>query len=597
VSGLRALHSLTNRIFAASAVLIVLAVGATAAFVTDRLTRETEAELQRGLAEATRAVERRAESLTVTFTALAQLVADLPRLKAALATGDAPTVQPVLAEYRAVLPDATVVTVTDDRGRVLAQTGDRTEGAAAWPSIPTALQGGVGIAYAPHSNGLLQVISVPVTVGRGAESPAGTLSVGYLLDTELAAEFEALTGSEITFGLAGRIRSSTFPSAAWPAIMPLLTRAGGAPVKIGQADYVTLAVPIGRGASTGRPVGALPMVLVARSRTERLQVLTTIRAVTAVTALAAVLAATVLSYAVARSVTRPLAAITAIMRDVAATGDLTRTIPVRAGFWEDEDARVLASTFNGLIASIARFEREAAVRERLSALGRLSSVIAHEIRNPLMIIQASVRVLRAPGAQPWAVQEAAADIAGEVARLNRLVHEVLDFARPVAYDLQPTDLNDVCRAAAAAARAAEPDVVVELHLTPGIPAILADQERVRGVLLNALTNAAAAVRSVAAAGQPPGSIRLRTTAGSDGAVTITVDDDGPGIAADLLPRVFEPFVTSRRGGTGLGLAIAKNVIDGLGGSITMENRVPRGATLRVVLAPRPGTSGEREADA
>ena len=106
------------------------------------------------------------------------------------------------------------------------------------------------------------------------------------------------------------------------------------------------------------------------------------------------LLATLLSYGVARTMTRPLAAITKAMRDVAATGDLTRKVTLKSRAWDDEDARTLAATFNTLTESIARFQREAAQRERLSSLGRLSTVIAHEIRNPLMIIRASLTTLR-----------------------------------------------------------------------------------------------------------------------------------------------------------------------------------------------------------
>ena len=87
----------------------------------------------------------------------------------------------------------------------------------------------------------------------------------------------------------------------------------------------------------------------------------------------------------------PLAAITGVMREVAATGDLTRKIALlRSHRWDDEDARLLATTFNTLTDSIARFQREMSQKERLSSLGRLSTVIAHEIRNPLMIIKASL---------------------------------------------------------------------------------------------------------------------------------------------------------------------------------------------------------------
>ena len=142
-------------------------------------------------------------------------------------------------------------------------------------------------------------------------------------------------------------------------------------------------------------------MLLLRSRTERLQFLNSIHTGLGVVAMIAVLAATILSYAVARTITRPLATITDVMREMSATGDLTRKIALsRAASWDDEDAKLLAATFNTLTDSIARFQREAAQRERLSALGRLSTVIAHEIRNPLMIIKASLRTLAREAREP-----------------------------------------------------------------------------------------------------------------------------------------------------------------------------------------------------
>ena len=120
--------------------------------------------------------------------------------------------------------------------------------------------------------------------------------------------------------------------------------------------------------------------MVVRSRTEQLRFLGPIQSVLAVTVVVTMLLAVVLSYAVARTITRPLAAITDVMREVAATGDLTRKIPPPAGRWDDEDARLLATTFNTLTDSIARFQREVSQRERLSSLGRLST--RHRARGP-----------------------------------------------------------------------------------------------------------------------------------------------------------------------------------------------------------------------
>src|SRR5262249_36605711 len=141
-------------------------------------------------------------------------------------------------------------------------------------------------------------------------------------------------------------------------------------------EYVVVSQPL---ASTGSVLssGSRPAVVILRSRADQRQLLQSIHAALGVTALIAVAAATLVSFAVARTITRPLAAITDAMRQVAATGDLTRKIALSAERrWDDEDARLLATTFNTLTDSIARFQQEISQKERLFSLGRLSTVIA-----------------------------------------------------------------------------------------------------------------------------------------------------------------------------------------------------------------------------
>ena len=153
------------------------------------------------------------------------------------------------------------------------------------------------------------------------------------------------------------------------------------------------------------------------------------------------------------------------MREVAATGDLTRKIVLRRGNrWDDEDARLLATTFNTLTDSIARFQREMSQKERLSSLGRLSTVIAHEVRNPLMIIKAALHTLRQPRRRAATrCAKRPPTSTRKSARLNRIVNEVLDFARPIRFELAPADLNALCRESAAAAQAAGPAPAIALR--------------------------------------------------------------------------------------------------------------------------------------
>src|SRR5207247_5186468 len=134
---------------------------------------------------------------------------------------------------------------------------------------------------------------------------------------------------------------------------------------LGAEEYRALPVPLGEeSAGSGGEPG--PMALILRSRTEQLQFLQAIHTQLAVTAVVAVLLATLLGFAVARTITRPLAAITDVMREVAETGDLTKKITLGQGrLWRDEDAQLLATTFNTLTDSVARFQREMSQRERL----------------------------------------------------------------------------------------------------------------------------------------------------------------------------------------------------------------------------------------
>src|SRR5207249_9028187 len=189
--------------------------------------------------------------------------------------------------------------------------------------------------------------------------------------------------------------------------------AGTSRVQLGNEEYAALPRPLSPASEDTTEMSG-PVALILRSRTEQLKSLNAIHTGLLLTAIVAILLATVLSFAVARTIAQPLAAITDVMREMAATGDLTRKIALgQHNRWHDEDARLLATTFNTLTDSISRFQREITQRERLTSLGRLSTVIAHEIRNPLMIIKSALHVLRQPDRSADAMREAIADIDGE----------------------------------------------------------------------------------------------------------------------------------------------------------------------------------------
>jgi signal transduction histidine kinase len=569
-----AFSSLTNRIFFATAFLAVVSIAVAIYIVNRAVSRQADAELERGITEAATLVEEYRKFSFETFARDARLIADIPQLKAAVDTHDPATVEPLAREYQTVA-NADLFAIADNTGKVLVRLGTST--------IPDAEVADAAVVrdspaerdtFWPGLEGLLLIRSVPITVQKDV---LGTLILGASLDNRQAARFKALTNSEIAFGVNGRIAAATLPAETWSALATLLGKPGtSSKIQLGDEAYLAFANPLGPPGPNGQPIG-----LVLRSQTERLRFLSQLHTLLGATAVLAVLVAVIFSYGIARTITRPLGAITSTMREMAASGDLSRRIPTTETRWQDEDARLLATTFNSMTDSIERFQREAAQRERLSSLGRLSTVIAHEVRNPLMIIKTSLRSLRREDARAEQVQAAAGDIDEEITRLNRIVTEVLDYARPIKFDLEPADLNALTRDAVRAAEAAAGCHGVRLALDPDLPDTITDGERLRQALVNIVGNA---LQAVAEAGKPgPLDVRVRTMRLDDRHLAITVSDAGRGIAPADLARVFDPYFTTRRTGTGIGLAISRNIIEGLGGRITVTSELARGTDVRIEL--------------
>jgi len=250
-------------------------------------------------------------------------------------------------------------------------------------------------------------------------------------------------------------------------------------------------------------------------------------------------------------------------------------------------AEVQAGGVAALLAVLAvlsvrqvRAARRALALERLAALGEMAAVLAHEIRNPLGAIKGLAQVLdeRAPVTSPD--RELTETIVRETVRLERLVADLLAYARPRPPERRAVNLAALARQAAdlmaGEAGAAGVRIVVE---TPAQSAVAwGDAGQVAQLLTNLLLNAVQAM---------PGGGTVRVTVGAEGpAVRVTVADEGPGIPPQDAARLFEPFYTTRPKGTGLGLAICRRIAQAHGGGITLESHGGRGARLRVDL-PRP----------
>lgn len=223
-------------------------------------------------------------------------------------------------------------------------------------------------------------------------------------------------------------------------------------------------------------------------------------------------------------------------------------------------------------------EAEMARRERLAALGDVAAAFAHEVRNPLNAVSMGLQRLRAEFTpEPGEAYARFVDLMqGEVRRLNAIVEQFIALARPLPLKPAPVELGELLRELAALVEPEARQARVAVRLAVGaLPPVNADRDLVKQVLLNLMLNAVQAMTA-------GGALTLEAEAARD-AVTITVADTGPGIAPDVLPRVFDPYFTTKPGGLGLGLPIARRIVEAHGGALAVESAPGRGSRFRVTL--------------
>ena len=228
-------------------------------------------------------------------------------------------------------------------------------------------------------------------------------------------------------------------------------------------------------------------------------------------------------------------------------------------YLHQKEARLSAS-----LVEIERAEERLVQEERLAAVGRLSSAIAHEIRNPIAAIVSALSTASGSGLAASEREEMFEIAAKESRRLERLTTDFLAYARPRSPQKAPSSLDDTLGYVADACRprANERGVAVHAHSTGGLVAEI-DAGSVQQALVDLVMNAVEA-------SSPEGRVDLRAGANGDGSVWIEVENAGPSIPPASVARIFEPFFTTKAQGTGLGLAIARNIARSHGGDLILS---------------------------
>jgi two-component system NtrC family sensor kinase len=290
-------------------------------------------------------------------------------------------------------------------------------------------------------------------------------------------------------------------------------------------------------------------------------------------ALAIVAAAAVGAYLM-RSISRPVALLRRGAQRIGG-GDLAARVELA----NDDELGALAGVFNQMAEDLAHHQAELLETHRLASIGQVAAGVAHEINNPLGVMLGYVTLLRRDAA--FADREELTIIEDELRQCQTIVAALLDLARPVRLHRDETDLGELAREAVARLEESGRLDGVAVTVDDCGPVLASvDEGKLRQVVLNLLTNAVEAVRG-------GGAVRVRTV--SDGSrASIEVIDGGAGIPAELRPRLFEPFFSTKAKGHGLGLAIARTLARAHGGDIELA-AAPDGtgtrATVWVPIAP------------
>jgi two-component system sensor histidine kinase HydH len=238
------------------------------------------------------------------------------------------------------------------------------------------------------------------------------------------------------------------------------------------------------------------------------------------------------------------------------------------------------------LGEVRTLQEEIRRKERLAALGNLAAGVAHEIRNPLSSIKAFATYFGGKFPQGSEDRESAGIMIREVDRLNRVISELLEFARPSELRLRPTEMNELIRHSLRLIQQDAKTKKIEIRFAPaeGLPEVVVDHDRFTQALLNLYLNAIQAM-------DQGGVLSVSSSAVRNGEIRIQVVDTGGGIQVEDLGKIFDPYFTTKPRGTGLGLPIVHKIVEAHGGEIRVKSAVGKGTAFTILI---PTSSRDQE---
>jgi signal transduction histidine kinase len=558
--------SLLWRILFSTSIAITVLFAAMGWLLQDQFVRISSATLEDEVRASFRAYESLWGARGDQLASVSLILSRLPSVRSAFGTGDRATIRDSASEvWDQLSRPETLFLVCDPKGVVIASVAapkskEKTspQGSqiafvrSAAREFPKQARGFVTL-----GDHLYQIVITPVYVATTHDSALlNVLVAGIAVDAALAHELkEATGGSDFVFLAGGQVAASSLDPDAEHALAP----AGTSPsrqIQLLGSDYLQFTSPLTD--VDGNQMGELRIL---RSFKGALNQITAVRSRLAVLWVAAVLAGIGLTYFLARRLLRPVDVLDRAAAEIA-TGNYDVRVPVEGG---GEIGR-LAGTFNNMCASLSKAREDLIRQERIATIGRLSTSIIHDLRNPLAAIYGGAEMLvdtKLSGAQ---VERLAANIYKASRQVQSLLQELADVTQGRAHAREVCRLREVVTAAyeplAATAEARGVTVRIDLEEDVELPLDRSPMER---VFQNLLSNAIEAMPN-------GGSISVRADR-RNGEIVVSVEDTGPGIPSSIAAQLFEPFVTAgKKNGVGLGLALSRETVVSHGGDLWSDHK-------------------------
>lgn len=473
----------------------------------------------------------------------------MPDVRAAFSTGDPATIRDTAGEvWEKLSGHGALFLVADPNGSVLAALGSgAARGMRDFPAVrassnqfPKQAQG-----FLFQDGQMYQIVITPVYVAAGRDSALlNVLVAGIAVDAGLAGELKQATGgSEFVFLANNQVIASTLPK--------------GAEANSEYRRFVMALADV-----NGNAIGELRIL---RSFDADRQRIMELRRNIVLVWVVAVLAGLAGTYLLARRIVRPVQALDQAASELS-KGNYDARVPVEG---HDEIGR-LAETFNAMCASIKSAREDLIRQERISTIGRMSTSIIHDLRNPLAAIYGGAEMLVDDDLSPQQVKRLAANIYRSSRRVQELLQDLADVTRGRAHATESCGLREVVQAAMNAVQAVADRQSVAIGMDVPEIELALDRSPMERVFENLLTNALEALPN-------GGSIQVAAHK-EDKGVIVAVEDSGPGIPESIRARLFQPFVTAgKKNGMGLGLALSRQTVLDHGGDLWSDGEFRKGA--------------------